>query len=338
MSRLRSNEPCWCGSHQKLKRCHGDHRAHQRAPVRKGVVSITRPVPATIDRPPYVATGGWPPGRGGVQIVEGDALVRLRAACRVAAEVLIEAGAAVAPGVTTDHLDAVAHEAYVARGAYPSTLGYKGFTKSVCTSVNEVVCHGIPDDRPLAAGDIVNIDVTAYLDGMHGDTSATFAVGGADALDAPTAALVAATCEATYRGIDAVAPGRPLRVIGQAIEPFADTHGFGIVRDYGGHGIGEVFHGDPHINHTDHRSDTRELVPGMVFTVEPMFTAGTGRHSRWDDGWTEASDDGLPGAQFEHTILVTAAGAEVLTVDADGRTAVAWPNTTAGHPRLRERA
>jgi methionyl aminopeptidase len=332
MSRLRSNDVCWCGSRQKLKRCHGDHRAHQRPPVRKGVVSIMRPVPATIDRPPYVTTGGWPAGRGGLSIVAGDDLERLRNACRVAAEVLIEAGRAVGPGVTTDHLDAVAHEAYVARGAYPSTLGYKGFTKSVCTSVNEVVCHGVPDDRPLVAGDIVNIDVTAYLDGMHGDTSATFVVGGPDALDAPTEALVGATCEATYRGIDAVAPGRPLRVIGRAIEPFADARGLGIVRDYGGHGIGEVFHG-PHVNHTDHRSDTFEMVPGQAFTIEPMFTAGTERHSQWDDGWTEASDDGLPGAQFEHTVLVTGDGVEILTVDGDGRTAVAWPNREPQPPR-----
>jgi methionyl aminopeptidase len=333
VSRLRSNDLCWCGSRQKLKRCHGDHQSRRRPPVRKGVVGPPRTVPATIDRPPYLATGGWPPGRGGVQVIGGDALVRLRAACRVAAEVLIEAGAAVAPGVTTDELDAVAHEAYVSRGAYPSTLGYRGFTKSVCTSVNEVVCHGIPDDRPLLAGDIVNIDVTAYLDGMHGDTSATFAVGGVDALDAPTAALIDATCEGTYLGIDAVAPGRPLRAIGQAIEPFADARGFGIVRDYGGHGIGEVFHGDPHINHTDHRNDTRELTAGMVFTVEPMFTAGTERHTRWDDGWTEASDDGLPGAQFEHTVLVTADGVEILTVDGDGRSAVAWPNEVAATRR-----
>jgi methionyl aminopeptidase len=302
MSRLRSNEPCWCGSRQKLKRCHGDHRRHLRPPVRKGVVSMPRPVPASIGRPPYLATGGYPPGRGGISIVEGEALERLRAASRIAAE------------------------AYVARGAYPSTLGYRGFTKSMCISVNEIVCHGIPDDRPLADGDIVNLDVTAYAHGMHGDTSATFVVGDADALDPPTAALIAATCEATYRGIGAVRPGRPLRAIGQAIEPLADARGFGIVRDYGGHGIGEVFHADPHINHTDHRDDMLELRPHMAFTIEPMFTAGNERHSQWDDGWTEASDDGLPGAQFEHTVVVTDDGVEILTVDADGATAVAWPN------------
>lgn len=333
MSRLRSNERCWCGSGQKLKRCHGDHRARQRPPVRKGAVAPMRSVPATIDRPPYVATGGWPTGRAGPQIIEGEALDRLRVACRVAAEVLIETGHAVTPGITTGELDAVAHAAYVARGAYPSTLGYKGFAHSLCTSVNDVVCHGIPDDRPLADGDIVNLDITAYIDGMHGDTSATFVVGDPAALDAPTDALVAATCEGTYRGIAAVAPGRPMRAIGQAIEPFAASRGLGIVRDYGGHGIGEVFHG-PHVNHTDHRDDTFEMVPGLVFTIEPMFTAGTERHSQWDDGWTETTDDGLPSAQFEHTVIVTDTGVEVLTVDADGTTAVAWPNTVEAVPAL----
>ena len=219
----------------------------------------------------------------------------------------------------------------MARGAYPSTLGYKGFAHSLCTSVNEVVCHGIPDDRPLVDGDIVNLDITAYLGGMHGDTSATFVVGDADALDAPTEALIDATCEGTLLGIAAVAPGRPMRVIGQAIEPFAQSRGFGVVRDYGGHGIGEVFHG-PHVNHTYHRNDTVEMVPGLVFTIEPMFTAGTERHSQWDDGWTETTDDGLPGAQFEHTVRVTDTGVEILTVDADGASAVAWPNATAAAP------
>ena len=186
MSRLRANEPCWCGSRSKLKRCHGDHERYRRHAVRPGAVGPMRTVDASIPRPPYVGTGRRSPPSG-YQIIDGDALVRLRRACRVAAEVLEEAGAAVAPGVTTDELDAIAHAAYLARGAYPSTLGYGTYTKSVCTSVNEIVCHGIPDDRPLRDGDIVNIDVTAYVDGMHGDTSATFAVGGFDALDEPTA-------------------------------------------------------------------------------------------------------------------------------------------------------
>ena len=235
---------------------------------------------------------------------------------RVAAEVLVEAGAAVTPGITTDEIDAIAHAAYIARGAYPSTLGYGTYTKSVCTSVNEIVCHGIPDDRPLGEGDIVNIDVTAYIDGMHGDTSATFAVGGFDALDEPTRALVDTTREATLAGIAAVAPGRQLREIGRAVESLASARGYGVVRDYGGHGIGEIFHAPPHVSHVDARADPLTLVPGLCFTVEPMITAGVHTHHEWDDGWTVATDDGLPCAQFEHTVIVTDDGVEVLTVTA----------------------
>jgi methionyl aminopeptidase len=189
-------------------------------------------------------------------------------------------------------------------------LHFHGYRKSICTSVNDVVCHGIPDDRPLLVGDIVNVDVTAYVDGFHGDTSATFAVG---PLDPQTQALVDTTAEATLAGIAAVRPGRPLRDIGIAVQRLADARGFGIVSDYGGHGIGRNFHAPPHIGHTDDPSATTPMVEGMVFTVEPMLTAGTQHHRRWSDGWTESTTDGLPSAQFEHTVIVTADGAEVLT-------------------------
>ncbi len=315
MSRLRANEPCWCGSRAKLKRCHGDHERYRRHVVRPGVIGPMRPVDESIARPAYVGTGRRSPPSSR-QIITGEALVRLRNACRVAAEVLVEAGAAVRPGITTDEIDAIAHAAYVARGAYPSTLGYGTYTKSVCTSVNEIVCHGIPDNRPLREGDIVNIDVTAYLDGMHGDTSATFAVGGLDALDEPTRALVDTTREATLAGIAAVGPGRHLRDIGRAVESLASARGYGVVRDYGGHGIGEIFHAPPHVSHVDAPTDPLPLVPGLCFTVEPMITAGVHTHHEWDDGWTVATDDGLPSAQFEHTVIVTDDGVEVLTVTA----------------------
>ncbi|MGH9134065.1 MAG: type I methionyl aminopeptidase [Ilumatobacteraceae bacterium] len=317
MNRLRANERCWCGSRAKLKRCHGEHERYRRRAVQPGSIGPMRPVDQSIARPPYVGTGRRSPPAGH-QIFGGEALERLRNACRIAAEVLLEAGAAVAPGMTTDELDAIAHAAYIARGAYPSTLGYGTYTKSVCTSVNDIVCHGIPDDRPLGEGDIVNIDVTAYIDGMHGDTSATFAVGGLDALDEPTRSLVHATREATLAGIAAVAPGRPLRHIGRAVESVASPRGYGIVRDYGGHGIGEVFHGPPHVSHVEARTEPVTFVPGMCFTIEPMLTAGAPTHHAWDDGWTVATDDGLPSAQFEHTVVVTDDGAEVLTVTAGG--------------------
>lgn len=283
-----------------------------------GRVEPVRTVPDGIEPPVYVTTGQVPPGP--VQIQTPESLERLRVACRVAAEVLLEVGAAVAPGVRTDELDGVAHEAYVRRGAYPSTLHYRGFAKSVCTSVNEVVCHGIPDDRPLAEGDIVNVDVTAYVEGMHGDTSATFVVGGT--VDPPTAALVETTRAATRAGIAAIEPGLPVGVIGAAIQALAWSRGFGVVREYGGHGIGAVFHAAPHVSHVVDRRATTLLEPGMTFTVEPMLTAGSERIEHWDDGWTVVTADRLPSAQFEHTVTVTETGAEILTVTADGRTAV----------------
>ena len=319
MSRLRGNDPCWCASGRKLKRCHGDFASRQRSPVRCGTVSAPRDVPASIARPPYVAAGGWPTGDRGLQILRGAQVDRMRHAGRVAAEVLLETGAAVAPGVTTDQLDAIAHDAYLRRGAYPSTLHYKGFTKSICTSVNEVVCHGIPDDRPLVEGDIVNIDVTAYIDGMHGDTSATFAVG---QIDEPTIALVDATRRATLLGVGVVAPGRSMREIGATIEQFAQRRGLGVVRDYGGHGIGQVFHAEPHVFHIDERRASLPMVPGMAFTIEPMLCAGSHHHHDEVDGWTVVADDLLPSAQFEHTVVVTEEGVEIITVDADGGSAV----------------
>ena len=271
-------------------------------------------VPPTVTPPDYV-NGTLPVTSPSFQIHSGESLERLRVACRVAAEVLETVGEHVRPGVTTDELDRVAHEAYVSRGAYPSTLSYKGYPKSICTSVNEVICHGIPDDRALEEGDIVNVDVTAYIHGMHGDTSATFPVG---RVDSTLQALIDVTREAMLRGIAEIAPGKPLNSIGGAIQPYAFAHGFGVVVDYGGHGIGSVFHAAPHVNHTAHEWDTIEFQPGMTFTVEPMITAGSPNHHMWADGWTVAANDLLPTAQFEHTVIVTDSGAEILTLTGAG--------------------
>lgn len=282
-------------------------------------------MPATIPRPPYVDGEGTLPTNE-FQIHSGESLERLRVACRTASEVLRTVGEAVAAGVTTDELDRVAHEAYVSRGAYPSTLGYRGFPKSICTSVNEVVCHGIPDNRPLQEGDIVNVDVTAYIEGMHGDTSATFAVG---RLNYQLESLVRLTRRAMLAGVDAVAPGRSIRVIAEAIEPFAFEHGLGVVLDYGGHGIGRVFHAAPHVNHAIKANDQAILEPGLTFTVEPMITTGTVSHHVWDDHWTVVTDDLLPTAQFEHTVIVTDDGVEILTLGTDG-TSPAGPKVPGG--------
>lgn len=318
MRRMRSNDSCWCGSGKKFKRCHGERELLQRPFVELGRVSPMRTVPDGIARPDYVSTGAVRTHRE-LQRHDGESLERLRLACQVAAEVLLRTGAHVAPGVTTDELDAVAHDTYLALGAYPSTLGYRGFSKSICTSVNGVICHGIPDDRPLQEGDIVNVDVTAFIAGMHGDTSATFAVG---AVDAPTAALIESTREATLRGIAAVRPGVPIRRIAEAIEPFALSRGLGVIREYGGHGIGATFHADPHVNHCIERHDDLLLEPWISFTVEPMLTAGQPTFHQAPDGWTEHADDALVSAQFEHTVVVTDGGVEILTVTAAGDSAV----------------
>jgi len=313
------NEPCWCGSGAKYKKCHRDadesERSAQRAalqqlrqnPVRPGAVSPLRKVPAHIPRPDYAETGEPGPGNPGDPATQ---LQRMRKACRAAAEVLSETGAAVGVGVTTEQLDAICHAAYIARGGYPSTLGYHQFPKSLCTSVNEVICHGIPDSRPLESGDIVNLDVTIYLEGMHGDCSATFLVG---EVDAQSRKLVQVTRECLDLGIAAVKPGRPLSDIGRAIEAHAERYGYGVVRAYCGHGVGPVFHQDPQVPHYFDPEAKTVMEEGMIFTVEPMITLGTWRHTDWSDGWTVATADGLRSAQFEHTIRVGAAGAEILT-------------------------
>lgn len=279
-------------------------------PISPGRVSPARAVPDHIARPPYVAAGGIPTRAGMSVLADADAVARLRRACAAARRVLDVVGAAVKIGVTTDELDAISHDAYIAEGGYPSPLGYRGFPKSVCTSVNEVVAHGIPDDRELLDGDIVNCDVTIYLDGMHGDCSATFLVGDV----APgTRRLVDATREALSAGVSAVRPGARLRDIGRAIQAVAERERFGIVRELVGHGIGEQFHSEPYIHHYDEPRNRIRLRPGMAFTIEPMLTLGDPDIVQWDDGWTVVTFDGLPSAQFEHTVLVTHDGVEVLT-------------------------
>jgi methionyl aminopeptidase len=302
---LKSNDVCWCGSGRKYKRC---HQARQER-VLPGLVSPRRDVPADIPRPDYAAQGR--PLRVDEPMVKSpEVLERLRVAGRIAAEVLRVTGDAVRPGITTDELDAVCHAATIERGAYPSPLNYHGYPKSVCTSVNEVICHGIPDSRPLADGDIVNLDVTVYLDGVHGDTNATFGVG---QIDAESQRLITVTKESLDLAIAAVVPGRPISDIGRAIERHAEPAGFGVVRAYCGHGIGEVFHSGPQIPHYYEPSATTVMEPGMTFTIEPMITMGTWRHVAWDDGWTAVTADGRRTAQFEHTVAVTPTGADVLT-------------------------
>jgi methionyl aminopeptidase len=263
-----------------------------------------------VARPDYAASGR--PRAQGRDVKTPEELVRLRNACRAAARVLRVAGAAVRPGITTDALDEIAHEEYLRLGSYPSPLNYRGFPKSICTSVNEVICHGIPDSRPLEPGDIVNLDITAYLDGMHGDCSATFLVGD---VDAPGRELVRVARECLDLGVSAVKPGRPISDIGRAIEAHAGRHGYGVVRAYCGHGIGEAFHTSLQIPHHFDKGMKRAMEPGLTFTIEPMITEGTWQDMLWDDGWTAVTADGKRSAQFEHTVAVTGDGVEILTVE-----------------------
>ena len=197
-------------------------------------------------------------------------------------------------------------------GAYPSTLGYRGFPKSLCTSINEVICHGIPDDTELQDGDIVNVDVTAYLNGVHGDTNATFLVGEGHRPEVVN--LVENTRLATERGISAARPGRAVNVIGRTIESFARRFNYGVVRDFTGHGVGTSFHTGLIIPHYDSAPDYADVIrPGMVFTVEPMLTLGGHEWEMWADGWTVVTKDRSWTAQFEHTVLITEDGPEILT-------------------------
>jgi len=244
-----------------------------------------------------------------------EEIERMRVAGRVAAEVLIEVGAAVRPGVTTDELDRIGHEACIARGAYPSPLNYQGYPKSLCTSVNEVICHGIPDSRKLLEGDIVNVDVTAFIGGVHGDTNATFLVG---EVDDRSKSLVRETRGALHAAIAQVRPGNHVYDIGRAIEQHVAPFRFGVVREFIGHGIGDQFHTSLQIPHYYDKRNATALEPGMTFTIEPMITVGPPDLFVWDDDWTAATLSGQRSAQFEHTLLVTEDGVEVLTLPANG--------------------
>jgi methionyl aminopeptidase len=279
------------------------------APVVPGRISPRRPVPASVVKPEYVDRPAPTPFTGS-EVKDAETIERMRVACRLAAQARELVGSHVAPGISTDELDRIGHEFLCDHGAYPSTLGYRGFPKSLCSSVNEVICHGIPDDRVVEDGDIVNIDITAYLDGVHGDTNATFLAGD---VDEESRLLVERTREALDRAIRAVKPGRRMNVIGRVIESYARRFGYGVVREFTGHGIGTHFHSGLVVPHFDDPHHDDEIRPGMTFTIEPMLNLGTHEWTMWDDDWTVVTKDLRRSAQFEHTLLVTAHGAEVLT-------------------------
>jgi methionyl aminopeptidase len=273
------------------------------------VISPRRAVPVHIARPEYVDKPA-PAKFTGSEVKDAETNEKMRVAGRLAAQARELVGSHVVPGVTTDELDRIGHEFLCDHGAYPSTLGYRGFPKSLCSSVNEVICHGIPDGRVVEDGDIVNIDITAYLNGVHGDTNATFLAGD---VDEESRLLVERTREALDRAIKTVRPGRRINVIGRVIESYAKRFGYGVVRDFTGHGIGTHFHSGLVIPHFDSDHYDDEIQVGMTFTIEPMLCLGTYEWDMWPDEWTVVTKDKIRSAQFEHTLLVTADGAEVLT-------------------------
>lgn len=286
----------------------------KRAPLgtlKPGKISPRRAVPAHIDRPEYMYHSGPEVVTAG-DIKSPETIEKIRVAGRIAAQALQVVGEAVRPGVTTDELDRIGHEFIISQDAYPSCLGYMGFPKSLCTSINEVICHGIPDDRPLEDGDIVNVDITAYYDGVHGDTCAMFEVGN---VDEESHLLIERTRNAMMRGIKAVRPGREINVIGRVIESYAHRFDYGVVRDFTGHGVGEAFHSGLIVPHYDAAPAHNEVMEeGMVFTIEPMLNLGGIEWEQWDDDWTVVTKDRGRSAQFEHTIVVTEDGAEILTL------------------------
>ncbi|MGA0222459.1 MAG: type I methionyl aminopeptidase [Actinobacteria bacterium] len=284
-----------------------------RDPLVPGRLSPRRSVPASIARPEYVDRPAPAPFEGS-DVQSAETIEAMRIAGRIAADALAEIGRNVRPGVSTDELDRIGHEFLIDHGAYPSTLGYRGYPKSLCSSLNEVICHGIPDSTELVDGDICNIDITAFIGGVHGDTNATFLAGD---VREEARLLVERTHEATMRAIRAVRPGRPLSVVGRVIESYAKRFDYGVVRDFTGHGISTSFHSGLIVPHYDDPRIDVELREGMTFTIEPMLTLGTYQHEMWDDGWTAVTRDRRWTAQFEHTIVVTADGAEILTLPSD---------------------
>ncbi len=278
-------------------------------PVAPAVISPRRLVPAAIARPEYVDKPGPTPFTGS-EVKDAETIEKMRVAGKLAAQARELVGSHIVPGVTTDDLDRIGHEFLCDHGAYPSTLGYRGFPKSLCSSINEVICHGIPDSTVVEDGDIVNIDITAFLNGVHGDTNATFLAGD---VDEESRLLVERTKVALDRAIKAVKPGRRVNVIGRVIEAYAARFGYGVVREFTGHGIGTSFHSGLVIPHFDSSHHAEEIQAGMTFTIEPMLNLGTHEWTMWDDNWTVVTRDLKRSAQFEHTLLVTTTGAEILT-------------------------
>ena len=286
-----------------------EHDFQGRPRLTKGKVSAKQHVPDSILKPPYADSGFLPDMNERPQIHDAEGIEKMRAAGLLAAQVLDYAETIIKPGITTDFIDQKVHKMIIDAGAYPSPLNYGGFPKSVCTSLNECICHGIPDTTELMEGDIINVDVTVYLNGYHGDTSRTICVG---KVTDEVQRLVDATEACLQAAIDICKPGTPVRKIGATIHALADKEGFGVVEKFVGHGVGQEFHSGPTVRH--HRNnDPGQLVVGQTFTIEPMLTIGRTNDRMWRDGWTAVTTDGKWTAQCEHTLLITEDGVDILT-------------------------
>ena len=255
------------------------------------------------------------PKNGVIKLHGPEGFEGMRKAGRLAAEILDELVAHVVPGVTTEEIDRIVYDMTLAGGGVPATLGYRGYTKSCCTSINHVVCHGIPGPKALKEGDIVNIDVTPILDGWHGDTSRMYMVG---KTNVKAQRLVEITYECLMLGLEQAKPGNTIGDIAHAIQDHAENHRYGVVRDFCGHGLGRLFHDSPEVVHAGRPGSGPELKPGMFFTVEPMINIGRADVKILDDGWTAVTRDRKLSAQFEHSIGITETGCEIFTKSPKG--------------------
>jgi len=245
-----------------------------------------------------------------IEVKTRDEIEAMRVVCKLSREVLDIAGRAIKVGITTDEIDRVVHEAAIERECYPSPLNYFNFPKSCCTSVNEVICHGIPDSYELQNGDIVNVDISMFHNGFHGDVNDTYLVGDVDEISKK---LVTTTYECLHKAIEIVKPGTMYREVGEIISKHANKNGFSVVRSYCGHGIGRLFHCAPSIPHYAKNKTVGVMKPGHIFSIEPMINQGDWRDATWPDKWTAVTVDGKRSAQFEHTLLVTETGCDILT-------------------------
>ena len=307
--------------------------------IRPGLQSPKRIVPEEKITLPDYALDGQPKNRPAlfpwvIETKKPEEIVKMRASGRCAREVLDLAGREVRPGITTDEIDRIVHEATIARGAYPSPLNYHNFPKSCCTSVNEVICHGIPDDRPLQEGDIINIDITCYLDGYHGDCSEMFVVGGEEAADPVAKRLLQTTYDCWVKALNFVRPGNDYKDIGAIIEDHVTEQGFTTVKSFCGHGIGSVFHTNPNILHYRNSEPAGKMAAGHTFTIEPMICENGANYLMWPDDWTATTKDGGRSAQFEHTLLITPDGVEALTGKIDTSPVQFWERDSKVHSGL----